>query len=208
MSTFNGIGAPDYSAIGSGTQNGTTGGTANVIPKATSANILADSSFAESVTGILTGGFLQNTSGDVLQTADVTKNNNTTVADLTGLSVNLTTGRKYRFKAVLFVDSSAVGDGLAGIKVTFAGTATGSQVIIGIEFQGAVVSTNVSVTSISGTATSAAITLTDAVNVVNITGTILCNGTGTFKIQGAQASAVAQNTVFKAGSYMSAVDVA
>lgn len=208
MATFNGSGAPDYTAIALGTQNGTTGGTANAIPKATSANVLADSSFTESATGVLTGGYLQNTSGDVLQTGDVTKNNNTTVADLTGLSVNLTTARKYRFTATIFVDSSATGAGLAGIKITFAGTATASQFIAGLEFQGVAVGTNSTVTSISGTATSSGITLTDAVNVVTITGTILCSGTGTFKLQGAQASGVVVNTVFKAGSALSVVDVA
>lgn len=152
-------------------------------------------------------GWIINSAGNSLQTGDVTKNNNTTVADLTGLSLNLTTGRKYSIEGTLFVDSSATGAGAAGIKITMAGTATASAILIAFEYLGATVSRNDVVSSISGTSVSTGVVLTDAVNVVRISGTIICSGTGTFKIQGAQASGVAADTIFKTASKMLATDV-
>lgn len=121
--------------------------------------------------------------------------------------MNLTTGRKYSIEGTLFVDSSATGAGAAGIKITMAGTATASAILIAFEYLGATVSRNDVVSSISGTSVSTGVVLTDAVNVVRISGTIICSGTGTFKIQGAQASGVAADTIFKTASKMLATDV-
>jgi hypothetical protein len=73
------------------------------------------------VTGLLTAsGFIANPGGIKVQSSDLVKNANVTLADAPGLSVTLVAGKTYILRAVLYVTV----DSNAGAKFAFGGTCT------------------------------------------------------------------------------------
>lgn len=106
---------------------------------------------------------------------------NTTLANVTGLTVNVSAGKTYQFQAVLYVDAAAVG----GSKYAIAGTATATAIIYEILL--------VDNTSNSNTITSRQTALAGAsgqagttAGFCRITGLITVNAAGTLTVQFAQ----------------------
>lgn len=132
------------------------------------------------------------------QTADVTKNANTTLADLTGLSFSVLSGEVWAFA----VFSYTTGSTSAGLKysVTAPALTTGR---FGVAGSGAPLSAG-STTTFGGTIDCGASATTNAI----ITGYITAGGDGTIQIQGAQSSSTAADTVFLTNSYLIALRVA
>lgn len=136
----------------------------------------------------------------VRATADLAKTSNVTVADITGLSVNLAAGRSYVFHATLFTSSTLNG----GAKVGSGGTATATSTIMeGRLYNGATTGTVAQVTAL-GTIVNA----TEATTKVELCGEIVVNAGGTFTIQGAQNASHVDTTTFKKGSFLRVWDVA
>lgn len=107
---------------------------------------------------------------------------NNTLANITGLSATIKTGRSYQFTAVLFTTS----DVSAGVQAAIAGTATASAII----YEANVFDTGV--LKVPGTTRAAALATkvgdVTAVTVarIDIKGLITCNGNGTLTVQFAQ----------------------
>lgn len=131
------------------------------------------------------------------QTADVTKNANTTLADLTGLSFAVLSGEVWVFAAFSFTTGSVT----AGLKytVTAPGSTTGR---FGVAGSGAPLSAG-STTTFGGTIDCAGSAATNAV----ITGYLTAGGNGTIQIQGAQSTSTASDTVFLTNSFLYALRV-
>lgn len=112
------------------------------------------------------------------------KTNNSTLSDITGLSVNVAAGRTYRFEAVLYTTSTNT----AGVKFAIGGTATATAVI----YQAVNINANTLVgTTARATALGTAVGDVTAVTAAycRITGTITVNAAGTLTAQFAQNSA-------------------
>lgn len=131
------------------------------------------------------------------QTADVTKNADTTLADLTGLSFSVLSGEVWAFAAFSYTTGSVA----AGLKytVTAPGSTTGR---FGVAGSGAPLSAG-STTTFGGTIDCAGSATTNAI----ITGYLTAGGNGTIQIQGAQSSSTASDTVFLTSSWLVAVRV-
>ena len=122
-------------------------------------------------------------------TAQFDKTNDAALANITGLSVSLVTGKTYIFRAVLFVDANATG----GHQYAVSGTATASA----IKYQVNSVSntTNLNVINSRQTALGGAVGQAGATIIfTEIIGVIVCSGTGTLTIQFAQNVATAATT--------------
>lgn len=128
------------------------------------------------------GKWVRKQAGDVVTTADFTKNNTTTLANITGLSVTLTAGRTYRFEATLFTTADTDG----GVKVAMSGTATATAIKYDVLIiDGAVIDAQG-----RGTALDTAVGFTDSANaLIKIYGTIVVNVGGTLTVQFAQNAA-------------------
>lgn len=127
------------------------------------------------------------------------KTSSITLADVTGLSMNLMAGRTYTFRAVLYTTSNVAG----GVKVAIAGTATATAIV----YEAYVLETGV--VKVPGTtrATALATTVGDvtAVTVATIVieGTITVNAAGTLTVQFAQnASNGSASSVLVGSSFM------
>ena len=105
----------------------------------------------------------------------------TTLATVTGLTVNIVSGKSYQFTARLFVDASALG----GQKYAIAGSATASAVV----YQVNTISNTANVFVINSRQTSLGGTIGQTgatANFTEISGTISCSGTGNLVVQFAQ----------------------
>lgn len=129
------------------------------------------------------------------------KTADTTLANITGLSVYLSAGRTYSFEAVLFTSSNVLG----GVKAAIAGTATATAIIYEGETTaaaaiGAQTRATALATSVGGiTAVSAAR--------INIIGTITVNAAGTLTVQFAQNASNGAASSVLVGSYFVVYDI-
>lgn len=142
-----------------------------------------------------------NYSGAVRVSTQFDKTTNTTLADVTGLSVTVVAGRKYRFRATLFVDASAVG----GQKYAISGTATATAIIYNINTISN--TTNLLVitsrqTALAGSSGQAGATS----NFTEIAGLISVNAGGTLTVQFAQNASNGTSSVL-VGSYFEVWDI-
>lgn len=145
-------------------------------------------------------------SGQKRIASDVTVTNTTTLADMTGLSVNVAAGGTYVFEAVLLVKSGA---SAGGVRAAISGTATATD----IRYDGYCKDTGG--TGTHGYAQAAALagvvanaTPTSDTTTILIHGTITVNAAGTLKVQAAQSAANVTGTVFARGSYFIVHNVA
>ena len=123
------------------------------------------------------------------------------------LSVNVTSGRKYRFSVALFLSAALAAD---GAKINFGGgTAAATNFIVSCVLNNAV---GVTLTQANATAAALLTTinvtaLTDTnVHVWNCSGGFEPSGTGTFIIQGAKDVNTGGVLLFKRGSWLSLSD--
>jgi hypothetical protein len=66
---------------------------------------------------------------EVVTAADFNQTNVGALANITGLTFNLTAGKKYAFRAVLFCNIDIATGGNTGIKIAISGTATATKII-------------------------------------------------------------------------------
>jgi hypothetical protein len=149
---------------------------------------IANSGSITGLPGSLAGQLLAGTVTDNRGTVEAGKarvssqfdKTNDTLADVTGLSVDIKTGRRYAFRAVLYTTS----DVAAGVKAAISGTATGSAVRYeALVYAGAAIAAQTRAAALA--AAVGGVTAVTAAMVV-IEGTIACNGTGTLTVQFAQ----------------------
>jgi hypothetical protein len=127
--------------------------------------------------------------------SDMSVTSNTTLADITGLSVSLAAGDTYSFVATLFCTTGATA---GGVKVGLAGTATITDLIAdGHVRDGATI---IAGTRVSTLTTVIASTNAGTAPVITIMGTITVNAAGTLKLQFAQNASNATASVVKRGS--------
>ena len=133
-------------------------------------------------------------------TSGFAKTSDTTLANVTGLSVTVEAGRSYKFEAVLYTTSNVAG----GVKAAMAGTATATAIV----YEG--LATNAGTTTQArGAAMAAAVAAVTAVTaaLIVIRGTITVNAGGTLTVQFAQnASNGAASTVL-VGSTLTVEDI-
>jgi hypothetical protein len=220
-------------AAGSGSQRSIIINGLQVLIQATASNIakignnfldLGASTLAFSTLGI--GGFdtsLTAAAKDVIQFGDGSANANgwyqwagmtrvasdvantgTTLATVTGLSVNVQAGRTYHFDAYLSFTDAAAG----GIKAAIAGTATATA----IEYDGFIIDSgsngvkgNAQATALATTVASS--TTTGTAGIVIIKGTITVNAAGTLLVQHAQNTSNGTATTVKRGSTFMVYDM-
>lgn len=134
---------------------------------------------------------------DVRTTAGFSKTNDTTLANITGLTHNVKAARVYEFEAILYTTSDVAG----GVKFSIAGTATATSIVYeALVFNGAAASAQTRATTL-GTAVGGVTAVTVAY--CRITGTIEVNAAGTLTVQFAQnasnaaASTVLTNSTFR-----------
>jgi hypothetical protein len=119
----------------------------------------------------------------------------TTLADVTGLSVNVVAGLVYAFEAILYTSSNIGG----GVKAAIAGTATATSVVYeAVTFSGGAVVAETRATSLA-TAVGAVTAVTAAL--MRITGTITVNASGTLTVQFAENVAVSTSSVLVGSSF-------
>lgn len=128
-------------------------------------------------------------------TAAVTKNANTTYADVTGLTATLVAGATYKFRAVL---PSTVASGTGGIKYSFkytTATLTSLEATAkGFTASAVAVQHTTTTTDNADLYSSATVTI-----LTEIEGTMVVNAAGTLTIQMAQAASNASDTVALVG---------
>lgn len=143
----------------------------------------------------ITAPFIKQSVGDCRVTSDFTKTADTSLADVTGLSVALAAGGTYSFEASLFATQSGSGGYTFGTGGTATATAMyGSYTV----HYGPGSLYNDSITGMGG---GTVVAVGGAAYLVLIRGTITVNAGGTLTITFAQASATGSSTV-KRGSYM------
>ena len=131
-------------------------------------------------------------------TAQFDKTTNTTLANITGLTITIVSGKKYKFRAVLDVSADAVG----GSKFAIAGTATATSIYYWIILTDGGTNANTIVshqTALAGSAGQAGTTTGKCV----VEGAIVCNAGGTITAQFAQqassgTSSILINSTFEA----------
>lgn len=128
---------------------------------------------------LLLSGFL-NSGGHKRVATQFDKTSDTTLADVTGLSVTLLAGQTYAFDAVLYTSSNVGG----GVKAAIAGTATATAIVYEVlVWNAAALSAQTRSAALAG-----AVGGVTAVTVaqMRITGTITVNAAGTLTVQFAQ----------------------
>jgi hypothetical protein len=135
------------------------------------------------------------TKGTVRVATQFDKTSDATLANVTGLSVNVEASRTYRFKARLYTTSNSSG----GVKAAIGGTATATAIIYeAITHNGAAVSAQTRATSL-GTAVGGVTAVTAAL--IEIEGTITVNAAGTLTVQFAQNASNGTASSVLVGSY-------
>lgn len=162
-------------------------------------NVVAISNSSSSHT---VSGWLQ-WAGEARVSSDFSATSNTTLANVTGLSVTLLGSRKYSFHIPLFFSTGATA---GGIKVALGGTATVTNLIADAECVDG--TTNVAGTQVS-TLGSNLVANTNAGTTPKcvIEGTFESNAGGTFTVQFAQNASSATPSAVKRGSYMLVQDM-
>ncbi len=150
-------------------------------------SVIIDALATEAVLGLMTSVATQ-----------FDKTSDTALADITGLSLTLISGSKYRFEAILYTTSNVAG----GIKFAIAGNATATAIIYeALVHNAAVLSAQTRATALATTV--GAVTAV-TVAYARITGTITVNTSGTLTVQFAQnvssltASSVLVGSTFNA----------
>lgn len=133
--------------------------------------------------------------GNAQCTTALVANTNTTLANITGLSVNVTAGGTYNVRAHLNGSTNASG----GIKVAFSGSgnATSSNVTTW-NWNGTTLNAVTNQTTWGSAITSGNVAFTDIV----VEGAIVVNAGGNITLAAAQNAAFAGNTTIAAGSTM------
>lgn len=154
--------------------------------------------------GTLTGTYLH-WGGQSRVTSDQSFTSTTTLANVSGLSVNVAAGRTYYFEAELSFTDAAAG----GIQAAISGTATATNII----YDGWIVDSaangikgNAQATALGGAVASS--TTTGTAGHVTIQGTITVNAAGTLTVQAAQNTSSGTATVVKRGSRFIVNDIA
>jgi hypothetical protein len=107
------------------------------------------------------------------------KTSDTTLANVTGLTASLNAGKFYKFKATLYTTANVAG----GVKAAIAGTATATTVI----YEGITMDAGVATqTRATALATAVGAVTTATAGLIEITGYIQCNASGTLTVQFAQ----------------------
>jgi hypothetical protein len=122
---------------------------------------------------------------------------NTTLADVTTLTVSVLAGRTYRFKAVLFVDTDATG----GHKYAISGTATATRIkyeIKSLDNTALAYKIASRQTALGGNAGEASGTTYETI----IEGTIVVNAAGTLTVQFAQNAASGTSSVLTDSTFI------
>jgi len=151
--------------------------------------------------------------GLVRSTSDLTKTSSTTFSDITGLTVNLVTGRTYKVRVCVFYNMTSSTGG--GAKITLTGTATASAALgAGWAFDtqsngDAIAGSSTRLTAINGTTPIAFVlsTTDSAGGTMWGEATIVCNGSGNLRVQGAQATSDSDSTTFLTNSTMEVWEV-
>lgn len=120
---------------------------------------------------------------------------NTTLANVTGLTANLASGKTYRFEAHLYTTSDVAG----GVKVAIAGTCTATSII----YEGLTTNAGL-ITQSRGTALAATVGAVTAVTAayIVITGTVTTDGAGTLTVQFAENAATATSSVLAGSTFV------
>ena len=125
-----------------------------------------------------------------------TTSSNTTLANVTGLSATVVSGKTYRFEAFLFTASTSGG----GVKFAVGGTATATSTII----QGASMSSGTTYAGNNSRATALGTAVGSALigdGICRINGEIVVNAGGTLTIQFAQNTSNGADSSVLVGSY-------
>lgn len=163
----------------------------NVIIAATTGQIILEPLNFVSVTA----GMIQDAS-IVQTTAQFDKTTSTSLANITGLSINVVAGVKYAFEAKLFVSADATG----GHKYAIGGTATATIVkyqINSINNSASTLVVTSTQTSLGGSAGQAGATVV----YTEIKGTITVNAAGTLTVQFAQNASNGTSSVLTESSF-------
>ena len=132
-------------------------------------------------------------------TADFSKSLDTTLANVTGLSVNVTAGRTYSFEAILHTTSTTNG----GVKFAIAGTATATAIVTEALLYDQANLTEPVQTRAAALGTALVGTTAVTVAYARITGTITVNAGGTLTVQFAQnASHIDTSTVLRGSTFI------
>lgn len=120
---------------------------------------------------------------------------NTTLANITGLTATLESGKTYRFEAHLYTTSDVAG----GVKVAISGTCTATSII----YEGLTTNAGL-ITQSRGTALAATVGAVTAVTAayIVITGTITTDGAGTLTVQFAENAAVNTSSVLVGSTFV------
>jgi hypothetical protein len=137
-----------------------------------------------------TGGFTGGRNSAIFSKAA-----NTTLADVTGITVNVEAAKVYRFYCYMSVSADAVG----GYKVQLTGTASATTIRYSIKSVNFTASTIVGV-QLSALTTSFSPTVGGTAYDCIIEGTILVNAAGTLKVQFAQSVANGTSSVEPGGT--------
>ncbi len=127
----------------------------------------------------------------------------TTYADATGLSVDLVSGTTYVIEGWLNLVSADT----SGSKVKLTGTATGSTVAGSFVFNATNGDMSVSAVGTSLPLEQTAIGAAAGNSIVQFSALIVCNGSGTLKVQYAQNSVQGGTSSIKLGSWISATTI-
>lgn len=129
------------------------------------------------------------------------KTSDTTLANVTGLSVTVEAGKTYYFEAILYTTCHATG----GLKMAIAGTCTATAVI----YQGICFGNGGTTASTRATALGTGISATGGTaERMHITGTITVNAGGTLTVQFAQAASHATASSVLVGSIFTVQQIA
>lgn len=124
-----------------------------------------------------------------------------TLANVTGLALNLAAGRTYQFSSVLFTQSSSA----SGVKFAVSGTCTATAIIYeGLTVDGTAISARTRATTLGSTVGN---TNTVTAAVAEIYGTITVANPGTLTIQFAQNSSTTATSSVLQGSTLTALQI-
>jgi hypothetical protein len=144
-------------------------------------------------------GWFQQTPGRARCTTQLDATTNTTLADVTGLSVTLKAGRKYTLRAKLFTTSTANG----GVKIGLGGTCTVTSLIAEVKgWSGTTLNLSAQATALGSLGGANVATDSAEIGV-----DIVVNAAGTLTIQAAQNTSHADTTSVKVGSFMIVEDM-
>jgi len=152
--------------------------------------------------GANTKGWMQ-WGGEITATADLSKTSDTTLANITGMSVSLQASRKYRFEVHL---PCTCGASAGGVKAALAGTATWTSIIYdGWTMDGNTIAGYARATAIATAVGAATTTSTTPTIIIKGFGTV--NAGGTFTTQFGQNVSNATASVAKTGATMLVFDM-